>query len=645
MEPTLFRPAADRSETATPNGGRGAAPALADSALAVLAPVLRRVWGFDSLRPLQAEAIAASLAGRDTLVVLPTGGGKSLCYQAPAIAGGNLTLVVSPLIALMKDQVDGLLAHGVAAAAYNSSLDAATRSAVRARLRRRELRLLYVAPERLLAEGGEDFLALVREAGLSAVAVDEAHCISEWGHDFRPEYRQLGALRDAFPGVAFHAYTATATPRVRADIAAALRLADPVVLVGSFDRPNLVYRVRRRHQVARQVREVVAAHPGEAGIVYCTSRREVETLAEHLRGEGYRAVAYHAGLGDEERSAAQEDFLRERVDVVVATVAFGMGIDRSDVRFVVHAGAPRSLEQYLQEGGRAGRDGLPAECVLLYSPGDLARWRSRLERDGIASEANRQHLRRIEAYASGASCRHRSLAEHFGERWQAGSCGACDWCLGELEVVPDGTVLAQKVLSCVARVRESFGAGHVIDVLRGRRTDRVEQLGHAALSTFGLLPELPVAELRSILDQLVEQELVASDGDRYPVLRLTPGGWELLRGQRECTLLRVPAPPERERRRRSRGGSGRARLPAVAAEVGPADLARFERLRALRRDIASERGVPPYVVFHDTTLLALARSRPRTADELLQVHGIGERKALDFGERVLAALAEADGGA
>jgi ATP-dependent DNA helicase RecQ len=606
-----------------------------------LGPVLRRVWGYDQLRPLQAEAMAAALAGRDSLVVLPTGGGKSLCYQAPAIASGRLTLVVSPLIALMKDQVDGLVANGVPAASYNSSLDAGTRSEVRARLRRRELRLLYVAPERLLAEGGDDFVEMVRAAGLSAVAVDEAHCISEWGHDFRPEYRQLGGLRDAFPGVAFHAYTATATPRVRADIAAALRLRDPAVLVGSFDRPNLVYRVRRRHQVARQVRDVIEAHRGEAGIVYCTSRREVETLASHLQAEGYRAVAYHAGLEDSARSRAQDDFLRERVDVVVATVAFGMGIDRSDVRFVAHAGTPRSLEQYLQEAGRAGRDGLPAECVLLYSPGDLARWRNRLENDGLATEANRLHLRRIEAYASAASCRHRALAEHFGERWQASDgCGACDWCLGELESLPDATVVAQKVLSCVARVRESFGSGHVIDVLRGRRTERVEQLGHADLSTFGLLADSNVAELRSILDQLIEQELLASDGDRYPVLRLTAEGWELLRGRRQCRLLRVPAPPPAAPGSRKKRRGAPATKGSLAVEIGPGELAVFERLRALRREIATERGVPPYVVFHDATLLAIVRDRPRTTGELLQVRGIGERKAAELGERVLAALAE-----
>ena len=601
---------------------------------------LRRVWGFDRLKPLQEEAIAVALAGRDSLVVLPTGGGKSLCYQAPAVIGGGLTLVVSPLIALMKDQVDGLVGLGVSAAVYNSSLSGAERFAVQGRLARGELRLLYVAPERLMMEGGDSFLAQLRRGGLRAVAVDEAHCISEWGHDFRPEYRQLGELREALPGVPFHAYTATATPRVREDVVRQLRLHAPAVLVGSFDRANLVYRVRRREQLQRQVREVLARHAGEAAIVYCTSRAEVERLAEQLAAAGIKALPYHAGLADEARGAAQDAFLGERVDVVVATVAFGMGIDRPDVRCVVHAGAPRSLEQYTQEAGRAGRDGEIAECVLLYSPGDGARWRGRLERDGLLTEANRLHLRRMEAYASGAGCRHRALAEHFGERLAADSCGACDWCLGELEEVPDATVVAQKVLSCVARVRQGFGAGHVIDVLRGRRTERVEQRGHDQLSTFGLLADWSVADLRSVVDQLVEQGLLAVEGDPYPVLRITEDGGQLLRGLRDCRLMRVPAPKTtpRERRRRGGGFAVAAGGPAGGGETAldAEEQALFERLRALRRELAAERGVPPYVVFHDSTLRELARLRPRTVSQLSLVRGIGERKAADYGPRLLA---------
>ena len=613
-------------------------PPLAPALDPRLQDTLRRVWGFDRLKPLQQEAIAAALAGRDSLVVLPTGGGKSLCYQAPAVVGGGLTLVISPLIALMKDQVDDLVGLGVAAAAYNSSLPPGERAAIQARLARGELRLLYAAPERLLMEGAGAFLDLLRRGGLRAVAVDEAHCISEWGHDFRPEYRQLGELRELLPGVAFHAYTATATPRVREDVVRQLRLRQPAVLVGSFDRPNLVYRVVRRQQATRQVREVLARHSGEAAIVYCTSRAEVEGLAGQLSAHGLRALPYHAGMADQDRVAAQDAFLAERVDIMVATVAFGMGIDRPDVRCVVHAGAPRSLEQYTQEAGRAGRDGEPAECVLLYSPGDLARWRGRLERDGTLTEANQVHLRRIEAYASGAACRHRSLAEHFGERTSLVSCGACDWCLGELEEVPDATVLAQKVLSCVARVRQSFGAGHVIDVLRGRRTARVEQRGHDELSTFGLLADQSVAELRSMVDQLVDQGLLAVEGDPYPVLRITDEGGLLLRGARECRLLRVPAPPSLPRQRRRGGAASLLSVAEGAPEPSAEERDLFERLRQLRREIAAERGVPPYVVLHDSTLRELARLRPATLSQLLLVRGIGERKAADYGERLLALL-------
>jgi len=346
-------------------------------------------------------------------------------------------------------------------------------------------------------------------------------------------------------------------------------------------------------------------------------------------------------MADEARGAAQDAFLGERVDVVVATVAFGMGIDRRDVRCVVHAGAPRSLEQYTQEAGRAGRDGEAAECVLLYSPGDLARWRGRLERDGALTDANQLHLRRIEAYASGACCRHRTLAEHFGEHLPVADCGACDWCLGELEEMPDASVLAQKVLSCVARVRQAFGAGHVIDVLRGRRTGRVEQRGHDQLSTFGLLAKLSVSELRSIVDQLVEQQLLAVEGEPYSVLRITAEGGELLRGARQCRLLRVPAPPATPRQRRRRGGGATSLLAADGAPPSAHEVELFERLRQLRREIAAERGVPPYVIFHDATLRELARLRPATLGQLFAVRGIGERKAADYGERLLALLAAA----
>src|SRR5688500_16441341 len=375
------------------------------------------------------------LQGRDSLVVLPTGGGKSLCFQAPALIRPGLAVIVSPLISLMKDQVDTLVGNGVAAALYNSSLAAEEKATMIAGLRAGRYRLPYVSPERLVGEGSDGFLYLLAAAGVSCVAVDEAHCISQWGHDFRPEYRQLGRLRDFFPGISLHAYTATATARVRRDIAAQLALRNPVEFVGSFDRPNLLYRVLPRAQLKRQLLDVLARHQGEAGIVYCTSRREVDALAHWLEDTGVRALPYHAGLTDAERSRSQDAFIRERADVIVATVAFGMGIDRSNVRFVVHAGAPRSLEHYQQESGRAGRDGLEAECLLIYSAADVMRWRMMLEKNGELTEASIALLRQMERYATRVGCRHRHLSEYFGDRYALAECGACDYCLGELETV------------------------------------------------------------------------------------------------------------------------------------------------------------------------------------------------------------------
>jgi ATP-dependent DNA helicase RecQ len=600
---------------------------------AQLCDVLDRVWGFSDFRPLQRDAMHAILEGRDSVLVLPTGGGKSLCFQAPALIDGERTgvaLVISPLISLMKDQVDGLRVDGVEAAFLNSTQTSDERDRVILSLREGRCRLLYASPERVVGEGSQGFRRMLQQIGVRFVAVDEAHCISQWGHDFRPEYRQLGRLRDELPQASLHAFTATATERVRRDIATELRLRDPLVLVGSFDRPNLTYRVVRRGTLQRQVLQVLGRHVGQSGILYCPSRREVESLAEWLKQEGLTAVPYHAGLPERERTRNQEAFLEERADIVVATVAFGMGIDRSNVRFVIHTGAPRSPEHYQQEAGRAGRDGLPAECVLLYSASDFLRWRRMLEMNGELTDSAVSLLRDMERYATGTRCRHRSLVEYFGEPYARPSCGACDWCLKELQEVPEASLLARKILSCVARVKQGWGLGHVTDVLLGRATEKVLSAGHDSVSTFGLLKQESAASIRSYVEQLVASGLLVREGEPYPVLRLTVEGASLMKGEGSCTLYRE-IEPEGGRRKSKRAVRG-------PVSDAPSDL--FEALRSVRLRLARERGVPPYVIFHDTTLREMADRRPTSLDDLHGIYGVGAKKAEDFGRAFLEAIAE-----
>ena len=572
----------------------------------------------------------AILAGRDSVVVLPTGGGKSLCFQAPALVMGGVALVVSPLISLMKDQVDSLAESGVAAACYNSALSADERSAVAAGIRERRYALVYVSPERLAGEGGQSFFSMLGRPAF--VAIDEAHCISQWGHDFRPEYRQLGTLRQRFPGVSLHAFTATATARVRSDIRTQLELANPAMLVGSFDRPNLVYRVLARSSLKRQLQDVLARHRREAGIVYCSSRREVEALAEWLKEIGIRARPYHAGLPDEERHRNQDAFVNEDVDVIVATVAFGMGIDRSDVRFVVHAGAPQSLEHYQQESGRAGRDGLAAECVLIYSGADFLRWRLMLERNGELTPARKTLLRDMERYAGSVGCRHARLVRYFGQDTDAHNCSACDYCLGELEAVERPVEIARKVLSCVARVGQRFGGAHVANVLCGSESEQVRARGHDRLSTFGLLRDAPLAEVRAYIEQLTAEGLLCQTGNEYPVLTLTEDGVALLKdaGARSGMTLARQRRPSKDR--------SPARSRADVEGWDGVDRALFDRLRRVRLDIAHGRGVPPYVICHDTTLRELARIKPTSLAALAGIYGIGARKAESFGPALVAEI-------
>ncbi len=607
-----------------------------------LRAAIAETFGFESLRPLQEEAMAAVLEGRDALVVLPTGGGKSLCYQAPALVLPGFTLVVSPLIALMSDQLRALEQVGIPAAALHSAQEPGLTSQVFLALEQGDLKLLFCSPERLMAPG---FFAHLLRHRLAAIAIDEAHCISHWGHDFRPEYRQLGELFARRGKVPILALTATATPRVQADVAEALGLADAQRLVGDFDRPNLTYRILARRDLVRQVHEIVQRHAGQAGIVYALRRKDTEEIARALAELGVRCDAYHAGLTPIKRTEVQTRFLDERLDVVVATVAFGMGIDRSDVRFVIHATLPKGVEQYSQETGRAGRDGLPAECVMLFSGSDYHGWRNLMERSAAEAEeagmqgaraeleANLERLSELWRFAAGANCRHRFLVEHFGGEFHSDpqGCGACDVCLGELTTVPNALVLTQKILSCVVHCRPGRGAAHIADVLHGKRTKKLTELGHDRFSTFGLCAEYSVPELRSFLDQLVSQGLISVASGRFPTLALTREGATAMRGESDVTLVkpvaakRAPAPV-------------RLGKPAPIVDDPNVDQELIEKLRQLRRNLARERGVPPYLLFNDRTLVALVQRRPTNRDELLEVEGIGEKKAEALGEILLGML-------
>jgi len=607
-----------------------------------LQEIIAHHWGFEQLRPLQAQAMQAVLEGRDSLVVLPTGGGKSLCYQAPAVLRGGTTVVISPLIALMKDQVDGLRACGIAAAQLDSSLSAAKRFVSETDLRQGAIRLLFISPERLVQS---DLYRLLQQINVHTFAIDEAHCISHWGHDFRPEYRQLSRLREFFPNASVHAYTATATEQVRGDIARQLALREPVVLVGNFDRPNLTYRVLPRLDEVKQTCEVVDRYPNEAGIVYCLRRRDVDALAMALQRHGYRVQPYHAGMTSEQRQAAQEAFKSEQCDIVVATVAFGMGIDRSNVRYVLHTAMPKSLEHYQQETGRAGRDGLAAECVLFYSGADVVTFKAMLRKSAqeAAAEAGAavfddtflassfKHLEEMDRYCRGAVCRHRALVNYFGQAYDRPRCDACDLCLGDIEEVPEARVMAQKILSCVARVKEGFGIGHVAGILRGENSENIRKRGHEQLTTYGLLRGHSKADVRDWIYQLIGQGLLAQVGDEYPLLRLTDASWEVMRGRGEVRLVQLVRRKKGERPQKSQ---------AEVVSWEDVDRELFEALRGLRLELARERQVSSYLIFNDAVLRELARLRPSTLERMRHISGIGDTKLRDFGQRFLDVLAE-----
>ncbi|REJ94347.1 MAG: DNA helicase RecQ [Planctomycetota bacterium] len=593
-----------------------------------LGNALHEYWGYDSFRPLQEAAMRAVLAGRDSLVVLPTGGGKSLCYQAPAVCLDGTAIVVSPLISLMKDQVDALQACGIPAAFLNSTLTADEKWQVKSDLVEGRLKLLYVAPEGLSLAGLVDVL---EDVNVSFFAIDEAHCVSMWGHDFRPHYRELSVLRDRFPNLGVHAYTATATQRVRDDIVTQLKLNRPETLVGSFDRPNLTYRVAPRSDLTRQVTEVLDRHPNESGIVYCITRKDVDALHAELSALGYKSAPYHAGMSDQQRQANQDAFIEDRVHTIVATIAFGMGINKPNVRCVVHAGMPKSLENYQQESGRAGRDGLEAECCLIHSGQDLRTWEfliSKQPEEG--QQVALRSLQRMADYCAGVTCRHRQLVRHFGQDLDADCQTACDVCLSDLDLVDDALVVAQKILSSVYRQGERFGAGYTARVVTGSTEARIVENRHDELSTHGILEHEPRSAVMAWISQLVSQGFMEKSGE-YSVLKITPRGWRLLKGECQPKLLRA------ERRSKSSRSTGKAAKGEAASWKG-VDRDLFEILRELRMEYASQRGVPPYIVFGDASLRDMARLKPTTIEEFQTVYGVGTKKCAEFGDEFVRAI-------
>ena len=588
---------------------------------------LKRYFGFDSFRPLQENIVRDALAGRDVFAVLPTGGGKSLCFQLPALVRPGLTVVVSPLIALMKDQVDALQASGVAATFLNSTL-AAGQGRERLRgLHTGKFRLLYVAPERLMLSG---FLGDLQKWNVNLIAVDEAHCISEWGHDFRPEYRQLAELREKFPDVPIMALTATATERVRRDIIDGLKLREPACYVASFNRPNLAYRVVPKARPYDQVLQFVRTRPNESGIVYCQSRKSAESVAKRLSDDGIKAAPYHAGLTGEERSKNQELFLRDEVRVICATIAFGMGINKPNVRYVIHYDLPKNIEGYYQETGRAGRDGLPSDCVLLFSAGDVIKQTQFIDEKPSAQEQKiaREQLQQMVHYAESSECRRVTLLRYFGEQWPEENCGGCDNCLTPRETF-DGTIPAQKFLSCVYRVRQKngfgFGLNHIVDVLTGADTENVRKWRHSEISTYGVGKEMKRTDWQAIGRELVRLGYLRQASERFTILELTAEGRAALTQRKKVKLTKPAAVPEKSKRR--------------TGEIA-CDEALFERLRILRRTLADARNVPAYIIFSDVALREMANKYPATETEFGQISGVGKQKRKEFGAAFLAEIGD-----
>jgi len=581
---------------------------------------LKKYFGYTEFRPLQEEIIKEIVSRKDVFVLMPTGGGKSLCFQLPSILQDGLTVVISPLISLMKDQVDSLLDNGIAAAYINSSLTYDEISSVKNELLKNNIKLLYVAPERLMMS---QFLEFMKELKINLFAIDEAHCISEWGHDFRPEYRRLVILKNKFPKIPIAALTATATPMVQNDIVQLLKMKDAKIFKASFNRPNLFYRVQHKVDTYNRLVDYLKAHPNDSGIIYCQSRKTVDSLADSLSYDGFRALPYHAGMDNLERSKNQDKFIKDNVDIIVATIAFGMGIDKPNVRFVIHYDLPKNLESYYQETGRAGRDGLNSDCILFFSYGD----KSKIEYfigekdDPKEKEIAYEKLQQMILFCESKVCRRKVILEYFGESYEAKNCGFCDICLdpkNEKEKF-DGTVIAQKMLSCVYRLNQRFGMKYVIDVLRGSKSERIFHNGHQHLPTYGIGDGIATKRWQGFARELIQQGYLKIEGGQYPVLQLTEKSHAVLFEKEKVFLTPYVEYKPKE----------------VADKSLQVDEKLFQRLRQLRKRIADERNIPPYIIFHDKTLKEMASRTPTSWQELSTIFGMGESKLKQYGPRFL----------